>query len=108
VCSATGAVLEERVAAVEGGRACLATASGMAAQLTAILTLLGPGDHIVASSLLYGGTYAQLDVTLRKMGIETTFVAPDDVQNFWRAMQPRTRLLYAETLGNPKINVLDI
>jgi O-acetylhomoserine (thiol)-lyase len=104
----TVAVLEERVAALEGGRACLATASGMAAQLTAILTLLGPGDHIVASSLLYGGTYAQLDVTLRKMGIETTFVDPDDIDNFRRAMQPRTRLLYAETLGNPKINVLDI
>jgi O-acetylhomoserine (thiol)-lyase len=104
----TVAVLEERIAALEGGRACLATASGMAAQLTAILTLLGPGDHIVASSLLYGGTYAQLDVTLRKMGIDTTFVDPDDVDNFRRAIQPRTRLLYAETLGNPKINVLDI
>jgi len=63
----TVAVLEERLAALEGGRACLATASGMAAQLTAILTLLGAGDHIVASSLLYGGTYAQLEVTLRKM-----------------------------------------
>ena len=104
----TVAVLEERIAALEGGRACLATASGMAAQLTAILTLLGPGDHIVASSLLYGGTYAQLDVTLRKMGIDTTFVDPDDVDNFRRAIEPRTRLLYAETLGNPKINVLDI
>jgi O-acetylhomoserine (thiol)-lyase len=104
----TVAVLEERVAALEGGRACLATASGMAAQLTAMLTLLGAGDHIVASSLLYGGTYAQLDVTLRKMGIETTFVDPDDVDNFRRALRPRTRLLYAETLGNPKINVLDI
>jgi len=104
----TVAVLEERVAALEGGRASLATASGMAAQLTAILTLLGPGDHIVASSLLYGGTYAQLDVTLRKMGIQTTFVDPDQVENFARAIEPRTRLLYAETLGNPKINVLDI
>jgi len=104
----TVAVLEERVAALEGGRACLATASGMAAQLTAILTLLGPDDHIVASSLLYGGTFAQLDVTLRRMGIQTTFVDPDQVDNFRRAIQPRTRLLYAETLGNPKINVLDI
>jgi O-acetylhomoserine (thiol)-lyase len=104
----TVAVLEERLAALEGGRACLATASGMAAQLTAILTLLAPGDHIVASSLLYGGTYAQLDVTLRKLGIETTFVDPDEVDNFRRALQPRTRLLYAETLGNPKINMLDI
>ncbi len=104
----TVAVLEERLAALEGGRACLATASGMAAQMTGILTLLGPGDPIVASSLLYGGTYAQLDVTLRRMGIETTFVDPDDVGNFERAIGPRTRLLYAETLGNPKINVLDI
>jgi O-acetylhomoserine (thiol)-lyase len=101
-------VLEERLAALEGGRACLATASGMSAQLTAILTLLGPGDHIVASSLLYGGTYAQFDVTLRKMGIDTTFVDPDQVGNFERAVTPRTRLFYGETLGNPKINVLDI
>jgi len=104
----TVAVLEERLAALEGGRACLATASGMSAQLTAILTLLGPGDHIVASSLLYGGTYAQLDVTLRKMGIDTTFVDPDQSANFERAVTPRTRLFYGETLGNPKINVLDI
>jgi O-acetylhomoserine (thiol)-lyase len=104
----TVAVLEERLAALEGGRACLATASGMSAQLTAILTLLGPGDHIVASSLLYGGTYAQFDVTLRKMGIDTTFVDPDQVGNFERAVTPRTRLFYGETLGNPKINVLDI
>lgn len=104
----TVAVLEERLAALEGGRACLATASGMAAQLTAILTLLGAGDHIVASSLLYGGTYAQLDVTLRKMGIDTTFVDPDQPDNFRRAVTPRTRLFFAETLGNPKINVLDI
>ncbi len=82
----TVAVLEERLAALEGGRACLATASGMAAQLTAILTLLGAGDHIVASSLLYGGTYAQLEVTLRKMGIETTFVDPDDIDHFRNTM----------------------
>jgi O-acetylhomoserine (thiol)-lyase len=104
----TVAVLEERVAALEGGRAALATASGMAAQMTAIQALLAPGDHIVASSLLYGGTYSQLDISLRRQGIETTFVDPDDPENFRRALQPRTRLLYAETLGNPKINVLDI
>src|ERR1700740_2429513 len=104
----TVAVLEERIGALEGGRACLATSSGMAAQLTAILTLLGAGDHIVASSLLYGGTYAQLEVTLRKMGIDTTFVDPDQPVNFRRAVTPRTRLFFAETLGNPKINVLDI
>jgi O-acetylhomoserine (thiol)-lyase len=104
----TVAVLEERVAALEGGRAALATASGMSAQLAAILTLLEPGDHIVASSLLYGGTFSQLDITLRRMGIETSFVDPDDPENFRRALRPRTRLLYGETLGNPKINVLDI
>ncbi len=104
----TVAVFEERVAALENGRAALATASGMAAQLTAILTILQPGDHIVSSSLLYGGTYSQFAVTLPKMGITTTFVDPDDVENFRRAIQPNTRLVYGETLGNPKINVLDI
>jgi O-acetylhomoserine (thiol)-lyase len=104
----TVAVLEERLAALENGRAALATASGMAAQLTAILTIVQPGQHIVASSLLYGGTYSQLDVTLRKYGIATTFVDPDEPENFRRALRPETRLVYAETLGNPKINVLDI
>ena len=104
----TVAVFEERVAALENGRAALATASGMAAQLTAILAILQPGDHIVSSSLLYGGTYSQFAVTLPKMGITTTFVDPDGPENFRRAIQPNTRLLYGETLGNPKINVLDI
>lgn len=104
----TVAVLEERVAALEGGRAALAVASGMAAQLTAILAIVQPGEHIVASSLLYGGTYTQFAVTLPKMGIQTTLVDPDDPQNFARALQPNTRLVYGETLGNPKLNVLDI
>jgi O-acetylhomoserine (thiol)-lyase len=104
----TVAVLEERVAALENGRAALATSSGMAAQLTAILAIVQPSEHIVASSLLYGGTYAQFAVTLPKMGIQTTLVDPDDPENFRRALQPNTRLIYAETLGNPKINVLDI
>ena len=104
----TVAMLEERVAALENGRAALATASGMAAQLTAILAIVQPGQHIVSSSLLYGGTYSQFDITLRKMGIETTFVDPDEPQNFHRAIRDNTRLLYGETLGNPKINVLDI
>jgi O-acetylhomoserine (thiol)-lyase len=104
----TVAVFEERVAALENGRAALATASGMAAQLTAILAILQPGDHIVASSLLYGGTYSQFAVTLPKMGITTTFVDPDEPENFCHAIQPNTRLVYGETLGNPKINVLDI
>jgi O-acetylhomoserine (thiol)-lyase len=104
----TVAVFEERVAALENGRAALATASGMAAQLTAILAIVQPGEHIVASSLLYGGTFSQFAVTLPKMGIETTFVAPDEPENFRRALKPNTRLVYGETLGNPKINVLDI
>ncbi|HEX7157134.1 MAG TPA: O-acetylhomoserine aminocarboxypropyltransferase/cysteine synthase family protein [Burkholderiaceae bacterium] len=104
----TVAVLEERVAALENGRAAVATASGMSAQMTAILAIVQPGDHIVASSMLYGGTYSQFAVTLPKMGIETTFVDPDDPENFRRALKPRTRLLYGETLGNPRINVLDI
>jgi O-acetylhomoserine (thiol)-lyase len=104
----TVAVLEERVAALENGRAAVATASGMSAQMTAILAIVQPGDHVVASSMLYGGTYSQFAVTLPKMGIETTFVDPDDPENFRRALKPRTRLLYGETLGNPRINVLDI
>lgn len=104
----TVAVFEERVAALENGRAALATACGMAAQLTAMLAILQPGDHVVASSLLYGGTYSQFAVTLPKMGITTSFVDPDDPENFRRALRPNTRLVYGETLGNPKINVLDI
>ena len=78
----TVAVLEERVAALENGRAALATASGMSAQITGILAIVQPGQHIVASSLLYGGTYSQFDVTLRKMGIETSFVDPDRAGEF--------------------------
>jgi O-acetylhomoserine (thiol)-lyase len=104
----TVAVLEERVAALENGRAAVATASGMAAQMTGVLAIVQPGEHIVASSLLYGGTYSQFAVTLPKMGIQTTFVDPDEPQNFRRAIRPNTRLVYGETLGNPKINVLDI
>ncbi|HTT10535.1 MAG TPA: O-acetylhomoserine aminocarboxypropyltransferase/cysteine synthase [Burkholderiaceae bacterium] len=104
----TVAVLEERVAALENGRAAVATASGMAAQMTGVLAIVQPGEHIVASSLLYGGTYSQFAVTLPKMGIETTFVDPDEPENFRRAIRPNTKLVYGETLGNPKINVLDI
>ena len=104
----TVAVLEERVAALENGRAAVAAASGMAAQMTGVLAIVQPGEHVVASSLLYGGTYSQFAVTLPKMGIETTFVDPDQPENFRRAMRPNTRLVYGETLGNPKINVLDI
>ncbi len=104
----TTAVLEERVAALEGGRAAVATASGMSAQMVALLTLMQNGDHMVSSSTLYGGSYSQFDVTFRQMGIDTTFVDADDPENFFRAITPKTKLLYAETLGNPLINVLDI
>jgi len=104
----TTAVLEERVAALEKGRAALAVASGMAAQMTALLTLCQAGDHIVAARTLYGGTYSQLNVTFRKLGITTTFVDPHDPDNFHRAIQPNTRCVYAETIGNPLGNVLDI
>lgn len=104
----TTAVFEERMAALEGGRAAVATASGMAAEMSAVLTLVESGDHIVSASTLYGGTYTLFDVNLRKLGIETTFVDPDEPENFRAAIQKNTKLVYAETLGNPVINVLDI
>jgi O-acetylhomoserine (thiol)-lyase len=104
----TTAVFEERVAALEGGRAAVATATGQAAEMAAILTLLKGGDHIVSASTLYGGTYTLFEVNLRKLGIETTFVNPDDPENFRRALRKNTKILYGETLGNPLINVLDI
>lgn len=108
IANPTVAVFEERMAALEGGRAALAAASGQAAQMCALLTLLDHGDHIVSASTLYGGTYSQFDVTFRKFGIDTTFVDPDDPRNFERALTPKTKLIYAETAGNPRINVLDI
>jgi O-acetylhomoserine (thiol)-lyase len=101
-------VFEERMAALEAGRAALAAASGQAAQMCALLTLVQNGDQIVSASTLYGGTYSQFDVMFRQFGIDTTFVDPDDPQNFKRAITPKTKLLYAETAGNPRINVLDI
>jgi O-acetylhomoserine (thiol)-lyase len=104
----TTAVFEERVAALEGGRAAVATASGMAAEMSAIMTLLQSGDHIVSASTLYGGTHTLFDVNLPKLGIETTFVDPDDPENFRAAIKKNTKIVYAETLGNPLINVLDI
>jgi len=104
----TNSVLEERVAALEGGRAALAVASGMSAQTIATLTLCKAGDEIVAASTLYGGSYSLLDVNLRRLGITTHFVNPDDPENFRRAITPETKLLYAESLGNPGLNVLDI
>jgi len=104
----TTAVFEERVAALEGGRAALATATGMAAQMSAILAILKEGDEIVSASTLYGGTYGQFSTGFERMGIRTHFVDPEDPENFRRAITPRTKLIYAETLGNPLINVLDI
>jgi O-acetylhomoserine (thiol)-lyase len=104
----TVAVFEERMAAIEGGRSALAAATGQAAEVTAILTLCSAGDHIVSASTLYGGTHTLLHVNLRKLGIETSFVDPSDPENFRKAIQKNTKLLYAETLGNPLINVVDI
>jgi O-acetylhomoserine (thiol)-lyase len=104
----TVAVFEERMAALEGGRAALAASSGQAAQMCALLTILREGDEIVSSSTLYGGTYSQFDVTFRQFGIHTIFVNSDDPENFRKAITPKTRALYAETMGNPQINVLDI
>jgi O-acetylhomoserine (thiol)-lyase len=104
----TTAVFEERMASLEGGVGALAVGSGQAAQLVALTSLLEAGDEIVAAGTLYGGTYTQFDVSFRRMGISTTFVDPDDPENFRRAITPRTRVLYGETIGNPRINVLDI
>ena len=104
----TNAMLEERIAALEGGRAALAVASGMSAQLIAMLTLCEAGDEIVSASTLYGGSYSQLDVNFRRLGITAKFVHPDNPQNFHDAITDKTRLIYAETVGNPNLNVLDI
>src|SRR6266404_3922706 len=104
----TTGVFEERMAALEGGAAGLATSSGQAAQFLAISSLLDTGDHIVSSSTLYGGTYTQFDVSFRRLGLDTTFVEPDNPENFRKAITPKTRLLYAETISNPRMNVLDI
>jgi O-acetylhomoserine (thiol)-lyase len=104
----TVCALEERVAALEGGRAALAAATGMAAQTAALLTLAKNGDHIVAARTLYGGTYTQFAVTFAEFGIDTTFVDPDDPDAFRRAVKPNTKVLYAETIGNPQLNVVDL
>jgi len=104
----TVAVLEERVAALEGGVGSIATASGQAALHLAIATLLDAGQHVVASGALYGGSHNLLAYTLRRFGIETTFVTPRDLDAWRRALKPNTRLLFGETLGNPGLDVLDI
>jgi O-acetylhomoserine (thiol)-lyase len=104
----TTAVFEERVAALENGRAAVATASGQAAEMVAFLNILQSGDHVVSSSKLYGGTYTMLAVNFKKLGIEATLVDPDDAENFRRALKPNTKAIFSETLGNPAINVIDI
>jgi O-acetylhomoserine (thiol)-lyase len=104
----TVAVLEERVAALEGGVGAIAAASGQAALHLAVATLMGAGEHIVASNSLYGGSHNLLGYTLKRFGIETTFVSPRDPENFRKAIRPNTRLLFGETLGNPGLDVLDI
>ncbi len=104
----TVAALEERVAALEQGRAAVASASGMAAEAMALMTLLQAGDHIVAAGALYGGSVTMLAVTLKKFGIATTFVDATKPDAFAAAMQPNTRAVFAETLGNPSLVVLDI
>jgi O-acetylhomoserine (thiol)-lyase len=104
----TTAVFEERMAALERGVGALAVGSGQAAQFVALVSLLESGDEIVASKTLYGGTYTQFDVSFRRLGIQTTFVDPEDPENFRKAITPRTRALYGETIGNPRMNVLDI
>ena len=104
----TVAVLEERMAALEGGVGSIATASGQAALHLAVATLMDAGSHIVASGALYGGSHNLLGYTMKRFGIETTFVSPREPKNFLHAIRPNTRLLFGETLGNPGLDVLDI
>lgn len=104
----TNAVLEQRVAALEGGIGAIATASGQAALHLAIATLMGAGSHIVASTALYGGSQNLLNYTLRRFGIDTTFVQPGDIDGWRAAIRPNTKLLFGETVGNPGLDVLDI
>ena len=101
-------VFEQRVASLEGGVAALATSSGQAAQFLTISGLAGVGDEVISSSTLYGGTYTQFDVSFRRIGIDVKFVEPDDPENFRKAITPKTRAIYGETIANPRMNVLDI
>jgi O-acetylhomoserine (thiol)-lyase len=104
----TTAVLEERIASLENATGAVATASGMAAQFVALMTLLSPGDEVVASAHLYGGTVTQLTHTFRKLSVEVRFVDPTDLGAWERAITPRTRALYGETIGNPRGSILDL
>ena len=104
----TNGVLEERVASLENGIAALAMSSGQAAQFIAASSLMEAGDEMVAASTLYGGTYTQFDVSFRKLGLNVKFVDPDNPENFRKAITPKTKCLYGETISNPRGNVLDI
>ncbi len=104
----TTAVFEERVAAIENGRAAVAAASGQAAEMVAFLNILESGDHVVSSAKVYGGTNTMLAVNFKKLGIDATLVDPDDPENFRRALKPNTKAIFSETLGNPAINVIDL
>jgi len=104
----TNAVFEQRMAALEGGIGAIATASGQAALHLAVATLMGAGSHIVASTALYGGSQNLLHYTMRRFGIETTFVKPGDIDGWRAAIRPNTRLLFGETVGNPGLDVLDM
>ena len=104
----TVAVLEERMAALEGGVGAIATASGQAALHLAVATLMGAGSHVVASGSLYGGSHNLLAYTLKRFGIDTTFVKPGSLAEWKKSILPNTKLLFGETLGNPGLDVLDI
>src|SRR5215813_1041393 len=104
----TTAVFEERIASLENGTGAVATASGMAAQFITMMTLLGPGDEVVASTHLYGGTVTQFTHTFKKLGVEVHFVDPTSIDNWAQAITPKTRALYGETIGNPQGSILDI
>lgn len=104
----TNDILEQRITALEGGVASVVTSSGTGAVTTALLTILKAGDHIVASNSLYGGTYNLLNVTLPRLGIKTTFVDPNNIENFKEAIKENTRAFFVESIGNPKLDVLDL
>ena len=104
----TVAALEERIASLEGGIGAVATASGMAAEFITFAALVGAGDHVVASAALYGGTVTQLDVTLRRFGVCTTFVPGTDPADYAAAIRPETKVVYAEVIGNPSGEIADI
>ena len=104
----TVAALEERIASLEGGIGAVATASGMSAEFITFAALVGAGDHVVASAQLYGGTVTQLDVTLRRFGVDTTFVASSDPEEFRKAIRANTKVLYTEVIGNPGGEIADL